>query len=178
MITIFTQSVRTSVRPSYSKLQNQATITASRVCGLAEWITDDSCLIWFDFRGFKVFSPIHTLMAARCCCSCSTYPISSSNINRITPLTFLTCNCSKLWILSGNSCNLLIFDLLGSPTVTSDSDRYINTCRTSTFLNLAKNQIGSESNVHYWRYWCVWPSESLMTHMTCVLFILKHDIFH
>ena len=59
VITIFTQSVcqsiRTyvcpsvhpSVRPSVPKLQNQATITAGRDCGLAEWIIDDSCLVSF-----------------------------------------------------------------------------------------------------------------------------------
>ena len=41
VITIFTQSVR----PSVLKLQNQATITAGRDCGLTEWIIDDSCLI-------------------------------------------------------------------------------------------------------------------------------------
>ena len=41
------------VRPSVSKLPNQATITASRACGLAEWIIDDSYLVfamWFSFR--------------------------------------------------------------------------------------------------------------------------------
>ena len=42
VITIFTQSVR----PSVPKLQNQATITAGRDCGLAEWIIDDSCLLF------------------------------------------------------------------------------------------------------------------------------------
>ena len=59
VITIFTQSVRPSihtsicpsvlpsVRLSVSKLQNQATITAGRDCGLAEWIIDDSCLVSF-----------------------------------------------------------------------------------------------------------------------------------
>ena len=36
-------------RPSIPKLQNQATITAGRDCGLAEWIIDDSCLIIFLF---------------------------------------------------------------------------------------------------------------------------------
>ena len=42
-ITIFTQIVR----PSVPKLQNQVTITAGRVCGLAEWIIADSCLVSF-----------------------------------------------------------------------------------------------------------------------------------
>ena len=41
VITIFTQSVRKYV----PKLSNQATITAGRDCGLAEWIIDDSCLV-------------------------------------------------------------------------------------------------------------------------------------
>ena len=41
VITIFPQSVR----PSVPKLQNQATITAGRDCGLTEWIIDDSCLV-------------------------------------------------------------------------------------------------------------------------------------
>ena len=55
VITIFTyvvrQSVQTSVRPfvrtSGTKLQNPATITAGRDCGLAKWIIDDSCLVFF-----------------------------------------------------------------------------------------------------------------------------------
>ena len=50
VITIFTHVVRTSVRPSghpsVPKLQNQATITAGRDCGLAEWIIDHSCLVF------------------------------------------------------------------------------------------------------------------------------------
>ena len=33
--------------PSVPKLQNQATITAGRDSGLAEWIIDDSCLVEF-----------------------------------------------------------------------------------------------------------------------------------
>ena len=41
VITIFTQSVRPNVRPSQNL--NQATITAGRDLGLAEWIIDDSC---------------------------------------------------------------------------------------------------------------------------------------
>ena len=43
VITIFTQIIR----PCVPKLQNQATVTAGRVCGLAEWILDDSCLVLF-----------------------------------------------------------------------------------------------------------------------------------
>ena len=42
VITIFTKSVR----PSVPKLQNQATITTGRDCGLAEWIIDESCLVY------------------------------------------------------------------------------------------------------------------------------------
>ena len=45
VITIFTQSVRTSVHTSVPNLQHQATITASRDYGLAEWIIDDSSKI-------------------------------------------------------------------------------------------------------------------------------------
>ena len=45
VITIFTQSVRQSVRTSVPKLQNQSKITAGRDCRLAEWIIDDSCLV-------------------------------------------------------------------------------------------------------------------------------------
>ena len=45
VITIFTQSVR----PSVPKLQNQATLTAGRDCGLAEWIIDDSCFVIYIF---------------------------------------------------------------------------------------------------------------------------------
>ena len=44
VMTIFTQC--SSVRPSVPKLQNQATITAGRDCELAEWIIDDSCLVF------------------------------------------------------------------------------------------------------------------------------------
>ena len=36
-----------SVLPYIPKLQNQATITAGRDCGLAEWIIDDSCLVMY-----------------------------------------------------------------------------------------------------------------------------------
>ena len=39
--------VRTYVCPSGTKLQNPATITAGRDCGLAKWIIDDSCLVFF-----------------------------------------------------------------------------------------------------------------------------------
>ena len=53
-ITIFTQSVR----PSVPKLQNQATITAGRDCGLAEWIIDDSCLV-FSFFAFKKWKQMY-----------------------------------------------------------------------------------------------------------------------
>ena len=35
-----------SVRLHVSKLQNQATLTAGRDCGLAKWIIDDSCLVF------------------------------------------------------------------------------------------------------------------------------------
>ena len=47
VFTIFTQIVRQSVRTrtSVPKLQNQATITACRDCGLSEWIIDDPCLV-------------------------------------------------------------------------------------------------------------------------------------
>ena len=38
-------SVGPSVRPFGTKLQNPATITAGRDCGLAKWIIDDSCLV-------------------------------------------------------------------------------------------------------------------------------------
>ena len=38
-----------SVRQSVLKLQTQSTITAGRVCGLAEWIIDGSCLATFGF---------------------------------------------------------------------------------------------------------------------------------
>ena len=47
--------------PSVPKLQNQATITAGRDCGLAEWIIDDSCLVNLCFLDDKIepntFSP-------------------------------------------------------------------------------------------------------------------------
>ena len=43
-------SVRPSFRPSVPKLQNQATITAGRDCGLAEWIIDDSCLVFCNLN--------------------------------------------------------------------------------------------------------------------------------
>ena len=53
VITILKQivpsSVRPYVRPSVPKLQNQATITAGRFCGVAEWIIDDSCLAFTCF---------------------------------------------------------------------------------------------------------------------------------
>ena len=49
VIIIFTQSVR----PFVPKLQNQATITAGRNCGLAEWINDDSCLVVFIFVPYR-----------------------------------------------------------------------------------------------------------------------------
>ena len=50
MITIFTQIVRPAGRP-----KNQATITAGRVCGLAEWIIDDSSLYIFWLSFFHPF---------------------------------------------------------------------------------------------------------------------------
>ena len=34
-----------SIRPASPKLQNPATITTGRDCGLAKWIIDDSCLV-------------------------------------------------------------------------------------------------------------------------------------
>ena len=47
-----------SVRPSVPKLQNQATITGGRVCGLAKWIIDDSCLVFYIANGKE--HKIHT----------------------------------------------------------------------------------------------------------------------
>ena len=44
-----------SVRPSVRKLQNQATITAGRDCGLAEWIIDDFCLVFFVVETFAKY---------------------------------------------------------------------------------------------------------------------------
>ena len=49
VITIFTQSFLPYVRKSVPKLQNQATSTTGRDCGLAEWIIDDNCLVIFSF---------------------------------------------------------------------------------------------------------------------------------
>ena len=46
VITIFTQIVR----PSVPKFQNQQASTAGRVCRLAEWIIDDSCLVLYCFQ--------------------------------------------------------------------------------------------------------------------------------
>ena len=48
VITIFTQS---PIFTSVPKLQNQATITAGRDCGLAEWI-----IVYFVFSRFWIFS--------------------------------------------------------------------------------------------------------------------------
>ena len=42
---------RVSVRP---KTSNQATITAGRDCGLAEWIIDDSCLVFPLFQAERM----------------------------------------------------------------------------------------------------------------------------
>ena len=42
----FRPSILPSFRLSVPKLQNQATITAARDCGLAEWIIDDSYLVF------------------------------------------------------------------------------------------------------------------------------------
>ena len=50
VITIFTHVVHPYVRMSVPKMQYQAEITASRNCGLAEWINDDSCLVWFESK--------------------------------------------------------------------------------------------------------------------------------
>ena len=60
VITIFTQC------PSVPKLQNQATITAGRDCGLAGWIIDDSCLVLFYPRGW----PTVTVSSNHCFCTC------------------------------------------------------------------------------------------------------------
>ena len=46
---VITISHRVSVRLSVPKLQNQATITSGWDCGLAEWIIDDSCLVYHRF---------------------------------------------------------------------------------------------------------------------------------
>ena len=71
VITIFTQSVRPSVRPSVPKLQNQATITAGQDCGLAEWIIDDSCLVFL--LGTKVVN----IFLARCPSLVQTFHMSN-----------------------------------------------------------------------------------------------------
>ena len=58
VITIFTHVVR----PSVTKLQNAATITAGRDCGLAKWIIDDSCLVITYFHINNPFAQLHSDM--------------------------------------------------------------------------------------------------------------------
>ena len=56
VITIFTQSVRPSVRPYVRKSKNfkfKRQSLPARDCGLAEWIIDDSCLVFIIFRGIE-----------------------------------------------------------------------------------------------------------------------------
>ena len=50
-----------SVHTSVPKLQYQAEITAGRDCGLAEWITDDSCLVFsYIWKVLEVIFPFQS----------------------------------------------------------------------------------------------------------------------